>query len=365
MFCLLTQDPVPGPKLAAATTLYFNYKMARGDEVSWHIECHKKYGEVVRVNPNRLSYINPRGWKDVYGHRTGGRLEFYKEANFSMPTENGEHSITTEPTAEHGQVRRVFTNAFSDKALKLQEPLIRLHVDKLIRNINKAIAADPEVHLDVVKLLNHTTFDIMGDLTFGEPLGMLDTGKYTPWVKTVFDSIKLDTYFRVGRLYLPFRLLMKMFMSSTMKKKAKEYFQHSADRVDKRLSKGTDIGKSDIRKLVLENQKTKLPVPKMHANASVFMIAGTETTATLLSGFTYLLLRNPEKMKKLVAEVRALREEELTLETLPRLEYLSACLEESLRCYPPVPVALPRVVPKGGAMVAGEWLPEKVKANYM
>jgi hypothetical protein len=102
--------------------------------------------------------------------------------------------MTTEPTTQlHSQVRKVFTSAFGDKALKLQEPLIFNYVDKLRRNIDKAVVADSEIHLNAVKLYNCTTFDIMGDLTFGEPLGMLDTGEYTQSVRTVFKGMKVGT----------------------------------------------------------------------------------------------------------------------------------------------------------------------------
>lgn len=36
------------------------------------------------------------------------------------------------------------------------------------------------------------------------------------------------------------------------------------------------------------------------------------------------------------------------------------CLKESLRMYPPVAAGMPRVVPKGGAKIAGTFVPEDV-----
>ncbi|EUC39561.1 hypothetical protein COCMIDRAFT_10351 [Bipolaris oryzae ATCC 44560] len=350
----------PGPKLAAATNLYYFYRVFRGEEASWVTECHEKYGEVVRTAPGKLSYISPQAWKDITGHRTGARQEFLKDTKFYSPDLNGDYSVVAEPTSEtHGQVRRVFANAFSDRALRLQEPLIYHHVNKLNKILDKTIAADPETHIDLVRMYNCTTFDIMGDLTFGEPLGMLDTGKYTQWVRAVFESIKVLNMFRLAKQYPSAGFLLKTFMPPSLRGKEVEHFQHSIERVDKRLAKGTDIGKSDIWKLVLENQKVQLPLSKMHANASAFMVAGTETTATLLSGMTYLLLTNPEKLKKVVEEVRALSKEDLSLEVLPRLPYLSACFQETFRCYPPVAIGTPREVPQGGAVICGEWVPEK------
>ena len=89
------------------------------------------------------------------------------------------------------------------------------------------------------------------------------------------------------------------------------------------------------------------------------MIAGTETTATALSGTTYHLLKNPSTLAKLVAEIReAFADfEDITLEALARLPYLHAVLQEGLRMYPPVPAELPRRTPKQGAVICDEWVP--------
>jgi cytochrome P450 len=69
------------------------------------------------------------------------------------------------------------------------------------------------------------------------------------------------------------------------------------------------------------------------SNASLFLAAGSETTATLLTGLTYHLTNNPDKLQKLVDEIRAEFEDEsqITMERLANLKYLNACLEEGLR----------------------------------
>ena len=63
------------------------------------------------------------------------------------------------------------------------------------------------------------------------------------------------------------------------------------------------------------------------------MIAGTETTATALSGTTYHLLRNPDAMAKLSKEMRDTFSsfEDINLEDLARQKYLMAVLQEGLR----------------------------------
>lgn len=94
------------------------------------------------------------------------------------------------------------------------------------------------------------------------------------------------------------------------------------------------------------------------------MLAGTETTATELSGLTYLLLKNPVQLERLTKEVRSAFSsmDDMTMTKLSQLEFLSACLEEGLRMYPPVPIGLARTAPAGGATVCGHWVAGGVSA---
>ncbi|KAJ4286680.1 Sir2 histone deacetylase Hst2 [Kalmusia sp. IMI 367209] len=330
-----------------------------GNQTSWTHSMHSCYGEVVRLGPNRLSYINPQAWKDIYGHRTSGKHENPKDTGFFPPESNGEFSLLSIPDAQtHGRIRRVFSNAFSDKALKLQEPLIKKYVDQLIENMRRAVDVEA-VPLDLEKIYNFATFDIMGDLTFGEPLGLLQQSKYTPWVEAVFGRLRSLTVTIAIMNYPLARYMGRWFMPNGMKEEEQRHFEHSAHRVNKRLEKDTGEKKPDIWSLILEKGTEHLTLAKMHANAALFMVAGTETTATILSGLTFYLLTNPEKMKKLVDEVRALSEDELTLEILPRLPYLNACFQEGLRVYPSVPNGFPREIAPGGNVICGEMLPAK------
>ena len=100
----------------------------------------------------------------------------------------------------------------------------------------------------------------------------------------------------------------------------------------------------------------------LQSNSGILIIAGSETTATLLSGATYLLLMNPEALRKATNEVRNAfkNDDEITFTSVNNLSYLMACLTEALRMYPPVPLGLPRVTPAGGARVAGHHIPAQI-----
>ena len=87
----------------------------------------------------------------------------------------------------------------------------------------------------------------------------------------------------------------------------------------------------------------------------------------MLSGVTYLLLSNPEALKKVVEEVRTSfkSEDDITLTSVSCLTYMLACLNKALQSYPPVPLGMPRFVPKGGANISGDFIPEDVSPGLL
>ena len=99
---------------------------------------------------------------------------------------------------------------------------------------------------------------------------------------------------------------------------------------------------------------------KLRANARILVVAGSETTSTLMNGVTYLLLTHPEAMEKLKHEVRSAFKsaEDITIASASRLPYMLGCLNEALRLYPPVPGSMVRTIGKGGGVIAGHYIPE-------
>lgn len=58
-------------------------------------------------------------------------------------------------------------------------------------------------------------------------------------------------------------------------------------------------------------------------NAMVLIVAGSDTSATLLSGLIYLLLKNPECLQKITHEIRSAfkAEDEITFSSVQNLPY--------------------------------------------
>ena len=133
-------------------------------------------GPIVRVAPNELSVSDAGAWKEIYGHnprnKTFLKSEFYetKELEFGLT-----HIVTERDPAVHGVMRRMLSHAFSTKALMEQEGSIHYYIDLLVTRLGQRYAGkergpDGE-YCNLVTWYNYTTFDIIGDLAFGDAVG--------------------------------------------------------------------------------------------------------------------------------------------------------------------------------------------------
>jgi cytochrome P450 len=350
----------PGPKINAFTLLALSISEYKGRQVEDVTKMHEKYGPVVRLSPNYVSFLgNEQTWRDIYGFKKQGQEMPHKDRRFYPLSLNGTASVFTDlDEAGHSRKRKLLANSFSDRALKEQEPLLKGWAGLLRRKLDETSGTP----VDLVKMLNCTTFDIMADMTFGEGLGMLQDSEYSPWVKTIFGSIKQGTVMRQFKNYSA--LTNAMFESllpliPSIRSKLVEHWEYIVKRVDKRLAR-SDPHQDFWSNILMKSQgNTGMTKDEMYPTASLFMVAGTETTATLLSGLFFLLMKDPEQMRKLQAEIREAfgSFDDLHLDSLARCRYLEACLKEALRVYPPVPIGLTRTVPAGGSTINGHWVP--------
>lgn len=239
-------------------------------------------------------------------------------------------------------------------------------------------AAEHGDPVEMTRMYNFTSLDTMAQLCFGHTLGMLQRSEPSPWVQSVFDSLRMLPVATMIAYYPVLSSLFARFEPKSITAQRKVHCQFSADRVDQRLQEGSD--KPDIWNLVLSAQEASddvLSSKEMRSNAELFMLAGSKTngkqdclphektvlikvrnTATLLSGVTYLLLSKREQLKRLTTEIRTRfnRAEDMTFDNLTEWRMLHACLKETPRIYPPLPIGVPRIIPTGGQTVLGRWI---------
>jgi cytochrome P450 len=129
----------------------------------------------VRVTPNELSFNTVRAWDDIYGHRVGlPTMEKDPIHVGSIEAIPGATQSTMAPGSHHGRQRRALAHAFSKQTLWEQEPVLKGYVGLFVERLREL--AQREEDADMVTWFNFCTFDIIGDLSFGEPFGCLREG---------------------------------------------------------------------------------------------------------------------------------------------------------------------------------------------
>ena len=124
---------------------------------------HEKYGEVVRISPNEVSFISGEtAWQDIYGFRTGdlkGHRNMLKDPAWYAPPPKGSQIIIANDE-DHARTRKTLSHAFSERALAQQEGLLQGYVDLLISRLKEATSTN-KAPQDMTKWYNWTTVSLL------------------------------------------------------------------------------------------------------------------------------------------------------------------------------------------------------------
>jgi cytochrome P450 len=226
--CITNQD----------TKLYFSKIWCSGRYPHIVKDLHDKYGPVVRLSPNQVSFNTPTSWKDIYGH-VGGRKQFLKSNQYDDDGTRARSIVSSRDPHEHGAMRKLLSNAFSAKALTEQEDLIHDYVDMLIKQIGEH-GVKKDQALEMVMWYNACTFDIIGDLAFGEAFGGLATGEQHFWVSNILDFVKAGAYFSmtnkwIGNNWITTRIKRLALPEGTFEKRVK-HLNYCRDAIVKYVS---------------------------------------------------------------------------------------------------------------------------------
>lgn len=289
---------------------------------------------------------------------------------------NGVSGIISAEKDAHRRFRRGLAHAFSNQGLKDQTPRILEYANQLVGVLAKHGQRGP---VDMVKWFSWTTTDIIGDLAFGESFACLKTEKEHHWMALTFKVLRPALLMGVLERWHAKALAIAVLPRDIIPG-LKANMRYISEKVQIRVSHGKDRGDFFDRllkhDLVVDDEKgfkdtqdgqEGFTLKELESNAHDIVFAGSETTATLLSGAIYWLLRNPEAYAKVTDEVRSAfnNDEEITVPATGSLElpYLDAVLQESIRIHDPVPVFAARVSPKGGDTVDGVFIPEGTRVS--
>lgn len=205
------------------------------------LEMHKRYGDIVRIAPDELAFSHPDAWQEIMGHKKG-QYEFTKANWFYRPVEDQPTHVVNETREQHGRLRRQLAHGFSEKSMRDQEPLIRGYVDLLLERLNGFCASGSSVVLS--DWYNFTTFDIIGDLAFGESFGCLQGSDLDGWIKGIFEAGRLGILLQILSFYPLLKRMLIAMAPASIKETHEKHMRLTQQKMIRRMEK--EEGRPDL-----------------------------------------------------------------------------------------------------------------------
>jgi len=201
--------------------------------------------------------------------------------------------------------------------------------------------------IDMQEIFFRFTMDSISDVAYGYSMGC-NKQKEVP-VMRAFDSIQ---FIMNERFYTPFWKIRRFFRiqeEAVLVKDVKILNAFANEVISSRRKNNTFEGRSDLLSLFIKyfkDRNEEVSDAYLRDVMMNFMIAGRDTTACLLSWFFYLLTIHPDVEQKVLEEVDNViatasensNNKNALYEAIVNAKYLHACLSETLRLYPSVPM---------------------------
>ncbi|TVY32984.1 Tryprostatin B 6-hydroxylase [Lachnellula subtilissima] len=368
--------------LSGVTDLSFMYEARKGFRSNALLEAHQK-SPVVRIGPNSLSYSDISAIKDIYGHNT----KCVKDVFYDTLAGSHHHLADVRDKLDHQRKRRILSSAYALKNLEGWEHKV---ADKTERFIKAAEARCTEP----LKKGEHPTPESLTSTTVPTPTSSLSMPSPILDFPNVSGHDLVTAETMDGKLY---QVNYRACLHATAKAQAGTVWAYDWYPFFWKVAKffWRDLGKlnagwndivwhrstqrlaryrageqlDDFFSALMDDKNGNpngMEWGEIVAEISIMMNAGSDTTAIAMNNAMYLLLKNPECLEKLRAELDAVVEPSETViayDTIRHLPYLRACLDEALRMFPPSTFGLPRRTPPEGAPILGDFIPGETSVS--
>ncbi|KAI5850757.1 cytochrome P450 [Tricharina praecox] len=330
---------LPGHKIAAATKLYEAYLFSEGTHALDVRSLHRRYGSVIRTAPNEVALTSLSAIKLLRltpNHRQRGPQN--ENAKLVDPEGN---LISQRDNAVHRRWRGVWERAFAQGSVKEYDHRVEKHVERLVDVLRDTKGAE----VDAVARVGDFAFDAMCDLGFG-----MDEGLQSGAGDRVFLTF-IRKFLRVVATLGSIRNALDIAPYLPVAKSAKNFQARAEAMVAKRMEAGTD--RKDVFSHLLDGVFTPSQVA---INAMLIIVAGSDTTSSVLSNALRELALHPEWQERVLQEVRE-RGGVMNVQATKTMPVLCAVVDETLRLWNAVPAGVQAVVPPGGVTIDGVFLP--------
>ncbi|KAH9884993.1 cytochrome P450 [Xylariomycetidae sp. FL2044] len=355
---------IPGPFLARFTDLWYLRKVYEGNYEEQSQLLHKYYDSpIVRYGPNRYSISHPDGLK-IY--RPGA--EFPKSSWYDAWSKPGTvTNFNDRDTRRHNAARKLYSSPYAMSSLLSYEPYVTECIDIFRQRLTELAQTGLVVNLH--HWLQCYAFDLIGLMTFSERFGFLDRGDDVGGVmKAIDESLAYGSHVGIFPSLHPLLFLLRQWSAGKQGSGRAYIMSFTSSMISKHIknsksstplpdSTGEARANGFLEKFLgKQAQDERFTTDHVFHGCMQNIFAGSDTTGSTLSCIMYLLLKHPQVLDRLRKEVDS-RPGALTFTRTQDMPYLQAVIKESMRLFPVIGLPLERVVPSGGASIAGTSFP--------
>lgn len=358
---------IPGPFLASISNLDRLWSCFTGQQMSYHLRLHEKYGPLVRIGPKHVSFSDGSLIPTVYGIST----RFWKSEFYDMFNLDGTTTTFSErDEMKHRAKKRPVAAAYSMSTMKELEPMNDECSAILISKLDGLVGKD----IDLGEWLHWYAFDLITTIAFSNRLGFMESqtdvqgviealSTRLRYVSTIGQAPYLHKYLSGNRLVSWVTSLLRDTDSLNPTKYLIGFITQQVRRRETKDPSTIELNDLLGRFKRFKDGEQVMDDTELMSHAAANVLAGSDTTAATLRALIYNLCRTPEVHDKLLAEIDEAEQQgrlsdPVTFEEAQQLKYFQAVVKEALRIHPAVGLLLERLVPKGGADIGGVWLPE-------
>ncbi|KAI0871745.1 cytochrome P450 [Hypoxylon argillaceum] len=355
----------PGPKLAAATTLYrAYYQIIRdGEHVAQATKLHEQYGPVVRIAPHTLHFRNPKAFEDIFKFNS----KLTKASDFYDHLGQSDALFGLVDEVAHKERFKPAADLFSRKKALDFERFIVNNANRLCQLLLKKIASDKKP-VNIARAYRAIALDVIQDFVFDfvppHLRGMQDESFDTLFVNTTWDVMDWTAWcFRNFPLALTFSNQLPQSLRRILFPGEAANIE-SFDTIYKLVQANVAVGPNWQRDSLLSRMAGKVTMDQLTAECMGTMFGGVINIANMLPYGAFCVSQNPPLQEELFRELESVwlnPNDPIPCYTqLSQLPVLSGVVKETLRLMHGIIVGPPRLTPAEGAEIDGHFVPPNV-----
>ncbi|KAI1342698.1 benzoate 4-monooxygenase cytochrome P450 [Xylariaceae sp. FL0016] len=354
---------IPGPFVASFSNLWKIAAVYHDDMPGWNAAAHKKYGPVVRIGPNHVSFESPEAFQTIHATRQAFfKSDFYE---VGAPIHGGsplENLFSLRDPSHHAALRRNIGGLYTKTIVKDFEPHVDTSIDLFIKQLAQRTQNGP-VRLDMSTWLHYFAYDCLCEVNVSKKFGMLERGGD---VENAIGSADQIFYFVGIATQAPIlQSLLNFVRSLVPAEEAEPALRFALQEVDARRKAVSHESPTDMLGKFLDlhsEQPDRVSVRELTAAIFINLTAGHDVLAITLRAIWYYLARNERVLNKLREEIKLACSDlspgsQLPFSEASKLPYLNAVIQETLRVHPNTGTIIERKAPPSGVTIDGYYVP--------